>query len=279
MSTTAHVKNPVRKPTRVLPTIVVPLLDDANNQIRCRVLSDTGSECNLMCSNFMKRHGLKWTNSNRQICGVGNASTNSNKIVNFQLVLPSGKKLKSFAHVLPDVTNPLPSQHLSADTIAKIESLKLAGPEFFKPAKINMIVGIDLFNQLVLPQRCDLGEGLFAQNTLFGWTISGSDNFVESLKSNCNFALTDETNELLQRFWELEDFPKEIIVSQEEMQCEEHFKLTTVRLDDGRFSVSLPKKPHSNVLGESHNTAERRFRWLENRLDKNEDLKEQYKDF
>ena len=58
VSTTAHVKTPVRKPTRVLPTIMMPLLDEANNQIRCRVLLDTGSECNLMCSNFMKKHGL-----------------------------------------------------------------------------------------------------------------------------------------------------------------------------------------------------------------------------
>ena len=190
VSTTAHVKIPDRKPTRGLPTIMMPLLDEANNQIRCHVLLDTGSECNLMCSNFMKKHGLKWTN--RQISGVVNASTKSSRIGNFQLVLPSGKKLKTFAHVLPDVTNPLPSQQLSANAVAKIESLNLADPEFFKPAKINMIVGIDLFNQLVLPERCDLGIGLFAQNTLFGWTISGSDNFVESQKSNFSFTNLSE---------------------------------------------------------------------------------------
>ena len=274
VSTTGHVKTPVRKPTRVLPTIMMPLLDEVNNQIRCRVLLDTGSECNLICSNFMKKHGLKWTNSNRQISGVGNESTKSSKNLNFQLVLPSGKK--SFAHVLPDVTNPLPSQQLSANAVPKIEALNLADPEFFPLAKINMIVGIDRFNQLVLPERCDLGEGLFAQNTLFGWTISGSNNFVESQKSNCNFAVTDETNELLQRFWEHEDFPQDNIVSHEEMQSENHFKQTPIRLDDGRFSVSLPKKSNSNVLGD---TAERRFRWLENRLDKNDDLKHPYKEF
>ena len=116
-----------------------------------------------MCSNFMKKHGLKWTNSSRQISGVGNASTNSSQIVNFQLVLPSGKKLKTFAHDLRDVPNPLPSQKLSANSVAKFKSLNLEDPEFFKPAKVNMIVGIDLFNQLVHPERCDLGECLFAQ--------------------------------------------------------------------------------------------------------------------
>ena len=84
---------------------------------------------------------------------VGNASTKSSKIVNYQLVLPSGKKLKTFAHVLHDVTNPLPSQQLSANAVAKIESLNLADPEFFKPTKIKMVVGIDLLNQLVLPER------------------------------------------------------------------------------------------------------------------------------
>ena len=97
--------------------------------------------------------------------------------------------------------------------------------------------------------------------------------------SNCNFAVTDETNKLLQRFWELEDFPRDNILSHEEMQCENHFKQTTIRLDGGSFSVSLPKKSDSNVLGDSINTAERRFRWLENRLDKNDDIKQQYKEF
>ena len=97
--------------------------------------------------------------------------------------------------------------------------------------------------------------------------------------SNCNFAVTDETNKLLQRFWELEDFPKDYILSHEEMQCENHFKQTTIRLEDGRSSVSLPKKSDSNVLGDSFNTAEQRFRWLENRLDKNDDIKQQYKEF
>ena len=206
----------------------------------------------------MKEHGLKWTYSNRQISGVGKASTKLSNIVNFQFVLPSGKKLKTFAHVLPDVTNPLPSQQLSTNAVAKIKSLNLSDPEFFKPAKIKMIVGIGLYNQLVLPECCNLGEGLFAQYTLFGWTISGSDNFVESQKSNCNFAVTDETNQVLQRFWELEDFPKDNILSHEEMQCENHFKQTTIRLDDGRFSVSLPKKSNCNALGDSFNTAVRR---------------------
>ena len=142
-----------------------------------------------------------------------------------------------------------------------------------------MTVGIGLFNQLVLPERCDLDEGLFAQNIPFGWTISGSDNFVESLESNCNFAVTDETNELLQCFWELEDFPKDNILSHEEMQCEDHFEQTAVSLKDGRFSISLPKKSISTVLGDSFKTAEQHFRWLENRLNKNDDLKQQYKEF
>ena len=138
----------------------------------------------------MEKYGLKGTNSNRQICGVGNASTKLSKSLNFQLVVSIGVKLNTFAQVLPDVTNTFPSQHLSANAITIIESLNQANPETFKPAKINMIVGIDLFNQIVLPERFNLGDGLLTQNSLFGWTISGSDNFLESLITNCNFTVT-----------------------------------------------------------------------------------------
>ena len=109
--------------------------------------------------------------------------------MNFQLVTSIGVKLTTFAHVLPDVPNPLPSHHLSANAITIIESLNLANPDVFKPAKINMIVGIDLFDQIVLPERFNLGDGLFTQNSLFGWTISVSDNFLESLKTICSFTV------------------------------------------------------------------------------------------
>ena len=109
--------------------------------------------------------------------------------------------------------------------------------------------------------------------TLFGWTFSATDIVVGTLKTNCSFVITDETNELLKHFWELQDLPKDNNLSHEEVQCENLFEGTTVPLDDCR------RKSHSNVRGCSLNAAERIFQWLGNRLDENDDLKQQYKEF
>lgn len=66
-------------------------------------------------------------------------------------------------------------------------------------------------------------------------------------------------------------------MSTEEIRCEENFRLTTSRANDGRFVVQLPFKDNINGLCESKELAIKRFHSLEKRLAKHPNLKQQYK--
>lgn len=62
--------------------------------------------------------------------------------------------------------------------------------------------------------------------------------------------------------------------SLEEVQCKEHFISTHKRDAEGRFIVKLPLKGNIKSLGKSYNVATKCLRTLEEKLDKQPDLKQ-----
>ncbi|XP_065080769.1 uncharacterized protein LOC135703448 [Ochlerotatus camptorhynchus] len=107
------------------------------------------------------------------------------------------------------------------------------------------------------------------------------EDMVSSVpKTSTTLCSMTELQEQLTRFWELESCHVKSTYSVEESTCEEIFKQTTVRDDDGRFVVSLPKKEHIiERLGDSRRSAEKRFASLEKRFVTNPQLKELYCEF
>ncbi|XP_067207878.1 uncharacterized protein [Linepithema humile] len=119
------------------------------------------------------------------------------------------------------------------------KNLKLADPNFNVPANIDMLIGAELFWTLICvgqirPSRTQPT----LQKTLLGWIVSGptTNTLSESQRSTTNFlAVTEQLNQTLCRFWEiehLETFPKG---SPEEQICERLFMDTTRRNNEGRF--------------------------------------------
>ena len=83
----------------------------------------------------------------------------------------------------------------------------------------------------------------------------------------------------LQRFWEIEEVPATKHLADEERGCEEHFKSTTKRGPEERFTVKLPFKKEIGELGDSQQQARRKLRSLRHRLQKQPDLYRRYNEF
>ena len=67
-------------------------------------------------------------------------------------------------------------------------------------------------------------------------------------------------DDLLRKFWEIEECPKDqSYLTPEEQSVVQHFKDNHSQTEDGHFIVRLPKKPHAKPLGESRCQALRRF--------------------
>ncbi|XP_062557851.1 uncharacterized protein LOC134222704 [Armigeres subalbatus] len=185
--------------------------------------------------------------------------------------------------VLPKVTANLPTVSIDIAGWAIPEGIELADPSFCIPSGVDLVLGIEAFFDFFgSGRKILLGERLPAlHDSVFGWIVSGG--FAEgnpSLHINCNMATTERLEELLTRFWSMEEGESIHNYSPEENRCEAIFSSTVRRGADGRYSVSLPKNEDViSQLGESKEIAFRRFLGIERRLNRDLDLRKQYVNF
>ena len=76
------------------------------------------------------------------------------------------------ALILEQCTGTLPMATIKVDMIAELAGKKLADPAFQKPAPVDMILGIELFNTLMLDERIRCGRIVLSETRL-GWMITG----------------------------------------------------------------------------------------------------------
>ena len=112
--------------------------------------------------------------------------------------------------------------------------LQVADPDFGHPAKIDLLLGVDIFAKTLLQGRQFGPPGSpNALKTEFGWVLAGRLD-----ETNLTYVTTHHvsvaSNDLLRRFWELE----EQSLSSEERTVLQHFKERHYRNKDGRFVVS-----------------------------------------
>lgn len=155
----------------------------------------------------------------------------------------------------------------------------MSDPQFNIPAKIDALIGGELFYELLEQDRVSLSlPRVYLQNTKLGWIVSGKVGVAGQSKIRCNI-VRDTLNEQVERFWMLEEVVNKIHKSAEEEICEEHFKAHTQRDNEGRYMVKYPFTNRLQELGSSFSAASRRFFSLERRLERNPEIKKQYHQF
>ena len=142
--------------------------------------------------------------------------------------------------------------------------------------RVDIILGSDIYESIVLDGKLEEENGLHLRNTIFGWVVSGK--LPRETTSAVN-SVTILKTDIDLRFWEIEEVHSPKQLTAEEMQCEQHFLETTQEAEDGRFKVKLPFKPEVSKLGESFTQARRRFMSLERRLIADPELHERYRIF
>lgn len=184
--------------------------------------------------------------------------------------------------VLKNITYNIPVQSFEASAINIPSNLKLADPEFNMSAKIDVLIGADLFFNLLCVGQIRLGMGKpLLQKSVFGWIISGRLVHDKSSTAAQSFHLlaSQDVQEQLEKFWHIEEVATASHYSKEESDCEQHFVDRVTRDCSGRFCVTLPLKDNSSKLGNSLENAKSRFYSLEKKFAKNAVLKEEYSAF
>ena len=194
-----------------------------------------------------------------ECAGVAGLShgTPSHPIVQFAVspLQSPAQKSQVSAIVVSRVTCDLPVKPVTPQlTWTHLSDIPLADPDFGRPGRIDLLLGVDIFIESLLHGRWVGPPGSpTAFETKFGWVLAG---LVESqgpppqvATHHASFVTGDD---LLRKFWELEEGPgNNTEFSPEERAVVSHFKENHRRNKNGLFVVPLPKKPSSATLGES----------------------------
>ncbi|XP_050308277.1 uncharacterized protein LOC126744768 [Anthonomus grandis grandis] len=179
------------------------------------------------------------------------------------------------------ITSNLPEITIDRKALKIPQHFKLADPYFEISDKIDLLLGADVFWNLLTSGKEELGSnGPILQNTRIGWIVSGPLTYLNVNSSTvCNLSQNILLQNQLTKFWEVEEISNKKPLSNEEALCEKHFTDTLEYSTEGRFIVSLPLKESPEKLGDSRELALKRFVNLERKLLSNDRLRTLYVDF
>lgn len=267
----------------LLSTAIVTITNnDTKQSVKARCLLDSGSQSSFISQDLKDKLSLK-SDFIDSVCvtGVNNMSFQALQRCNIQVQSHTNKfKVQVNAFVLNQVTSALPSHEVDISSINIPQNIQLADPDYFRPAKIDLLIGADLFWDVICTEQIKLGTNKpILQNSMFGWLVAGPVMCSTSTNAQiaCNFS--QDVSSQLRKFWELEEVPVKPVLSPEEEACEQHFVEHTQRLEDGRFCVKLPLKTNPDKLGDSYYLARKRFESLERRFQRHPEVKQQYVSF
>ncbi|XP_036346848.1 uncharacterized protein LOC118756287, partial [Rhagoletis pomonella] len=144
-----------------------------------------------------------------------------------------------------------------------------------------MVIGSDVIPQILTQGLYHVADGtLLAQNTIFGWIISGPiAEKVTSFTTQVMEPSNDALNTLLKKFWEQEEVYPTQPRSKEDEYCENLYVATTTRQENGRYVVKLPFKqefPTTTALGHSRPAAQQQYLSVESTLQRKPELRDKY---
>ncbi|XP_060800708.1 uncharacterized protein LOC132901847 [Amyelois transitella] len=273
----------------LLATALVKAESRNGSPLILRALLDQGSQASFISEAAVQLLRLNKVAEKISISGLGGGQSGlTSKYVvkvTIQSLCDPAFRLQVKAHVLQTVTTVLPQRKFTPPRWTELGRISLADPQYNSPNRIDVLLGSEVYCAILkrglIKSPNDL---IIAQDTYLGWVLSGQVDGYDNEKSTCHniimsFHIQLEENELIKKFWEIESEPSsnKKILTQEEQDCEDHFKATTCRDETGRYVVELPFRPNvRRDYGDTRSVAVKRLFGLEKRLDKNSTLKNNY---
>ena len=244
------------------------------SSVEARAILDSASSASFVSERLSQSLRLPRSRQGVKISGIAGLSHNSPHQAVTSLTISSvrspSKKFKVTAVVVPHVKCDLPLHPISFDLKWRhLQGIPLADPDFGLPRRIDILLGVDIFVEILRQGRRTGAPGSpSAFETEFGWVLAGKlDVYASNHCIVSHYVSVVTGDDLLRKFWEIEECPNDqSYLTPEERLVVQHFKDNHSRSEDGHFIVPLPKKPHAKSLGESRSQAVRRFLSLERSL-------------
>lgn len=237
---------------------------------------DSGSQVCLITQRCTNKLNAIQLPSSLTISGINGSPSRVNFKIHPSILSRFGTEVASVDfHVLRIIISNLPTQKFNTVSLSTPNSIqhRLADPHFGMPAPIDLLLGAEVFFQLLIPEKVQVDSHSVFQNTSLGWIFTG---MAPVLAADVLYACSSNPSNVSLSCFERS---RSIRQSTEEADAEAHFMENVNRNELGRFIVKLPFSKNPAELGNSRSMAIRRFLSLENRLAKNPALAQKYRDF
>lgn len=275
----------------MLATGYIKLHSNTGHFVLARALFDSGAEINVISEALVK--AMKLARNNRAVSyqGITGEQQQSKGAVNVKISawFEDGTERSLFKPFVIMKTIPVQSRAISAEHTPEFEQLIKADPDYTKSGRINVLLGVDTWAEIVQEQIIRSRAGLIAQKTRLGFVIFGSIPKSSTKQTVTKTVATIMANrkegeyeaaldQFLEQFWNIEEL-HDNYEAEEHRRAEQIFESTTCRNSAGRYIVRLPFIESNTELGDSKSIALQRFYQLERRLERDSDLREKYNDF
>jgi len=273
---------------------VVKAICPQGGELRARALLDQRSELSFVCESLAQSLRLKRRSSSIRLIGIGARKSICAQGVVRLIVKPHFSSTESFevcAHVLPQITNQIPSEQVDQQHWSHLADLQLADPTFSTPSRIDILLGADIYGYLLCN---DVIRGRdaepVAQLTSLGWIVSGSASakiqpkrpypLIGQCAAQQHLHTDRELHNVVHKFWSQDSVPPHEggHLTEAERHCEVHFRSTHTRDSTGRYMVRLPFKTRAS-LGTSKPCAARMLENLQRKFHQNPTFHQLYAEF
>ena len=168
--------------TPLLGTMSVPIAKtlETKKVSHGRALLDNCSQINFVSDAFCRRNNLMVKKTSFAISTVGCAEPQTTTgMTSFYIPLPNGDNIPVDAYLFSQVTNDMPSCELEKSVVRQLQDYDLADSQFEKPKGVDMLLGVEVFNELVLNNKIKKGS-ITLTETHFGYVITGSAQIKKS---------------------------------------------------------------------------------------------------
>ncbi|CAK9827685.1 hypothetical protein ANTRET_LOCUS5354 [Anthophora retusa] len=162
-----------------MTTARLKVYDSSKDLVWCRALLDTCSTANFMSEKMATRLHLKRRRCSISIGALNQMATSSGHIVTTTIRSNiNGLEKRLDFLVIPSISELEPQQPINRNSVQIPANLKLADPEFHRPAPIDLLLGtgptLALFSVGQIKLSPPQGPDLILQKTLLGWILGGS---------------------------------------------------------------------------------------------------------
>ena len=267
-------------PDALLMTADVLLKGPGGQELKARAFLDPGASISLISSRVTQILDLPLKPSKINFTGAQGTPCKGAKHLTTVTISPlhQRKEIECRPAVVQVVTDDIPSRPTApASEFHHLIGLRLSDPNFHLPARIDILLGADVWLQLQTGEAPITGPASEpgAQATIFGWAITGpathqgEDETVHSTH-HIQTVPWDQHADQIHQFWLSEDVsPPETTISELDAMVEQHYE-DNICYDSSnqRYQVALPKNPDCQPLGESRPQAVQRFLSNERNIEK-----------